>query len=116
MARSSNVPTAIQYVLNRKVDFIALSLASNLDAIGQSTQRTVGPTGTAILWNVLIETVRQVRDAVNVSPRKDIGKILFANVRVGKWRGISIPNLVVLHNLHGYNNGETGRAGKGVTE
>jgi hypothetical protein len=107
MARSGNAPTAIQYVLNRKVDFIALSLASNLDAIGQSTQRTVCPTRPAILWNVLIETVRQVRDTVNVSPRKVIGKILFANVRVGKRRGIIIPNLVVFHNLQDYNKGKT---------
>jgi hypothetical protein len=56
----------------------------------------MSPTGATVLWNVLVETVCEVRHAVNVSPRKIIRKILLANVCEGKRRGIVVPDLVVL--------------------
>lgn len=50
-----DVSSTIEYVLDGKIDFIALSVASNLDPIGQRTQCTVRPTRTTILGDVLIE-------------------------------------------------------------
>jgi acylphosphatase len=58
MARSSHLTGTIQNVLDGKINIFALSLASNLDAIGKSTDGSMSPTRTAVLRNVLIQRVR----------------------------------------------------------
>ena len=74
VARSGNLRSTVQNVLDREVNVVALSLAGNLDPIGETAECTVSPARTAVLRNVLIEGVRQVGYTIHVSPGKRIGE------------------------------------------
>lgn len=100
MTRSGDMGTTVQKILNRKINFIAARIG-NLDAVGQSAQRSVGPTRSAILRNVLIERVCQIRMTVDIAPIKVIGQILLVNISVGKRRSVVITDLVAFENLKG---------------
>jgi hypothetical protein len=67
---AGHVSRTIQNVLDRQVDLVTQSPASNLDAVSQRRKSTVRPTAAAILRNVLIQGVRQITDTVNVTPIK----------------------------------------------
>ena len=99
MTRSSDMGTTVQKILNRKIDFIATRIG-NLNAVSQSTERSVGPTRSAILRNVLIERVCQVRMSVDISPIKVIGQIFLINISVGKRRSVVFADLVAFEDLN----------------
>lgn len=45
------------------------------------------PATAAVLWNVLIQRVRQVADAIDIVPVEGVGKLARMQVFVGQWRG-----------------------------
>jgi hypothetical protein len=94
VATSSNFRSAIQNKLDRKVDVITLCFASNLDAISKRTETSVSPAGSTILRNVLVQTVSQIRHAVNVPPRKRLGKVCGTKVGVRQRRLHVVVNCV----------------------
>ena len=60
VARSSRARSTVKNPLHREVDVAPLSATCDLDAVGQGAQGTVGPAGTAVLRDVLVETVGKV--------------------------------------------------------
>jgi hypothetical protein len=64
---------AVENVLDAGVDVNTLASASNLDAVREGRDRTMSPTRTAVLWDVLIATHRTVVDAVLVAPVEGSG-------------------------------------------
>jgi hypothetical protein len=102
VATAGHVATAIQHVLNREINiahcFLAvqggISKASNLDTIRQGRKGAMRPTRSAVVWNVLIQAVCQVRASVHISPIKGVGKILRVNVGIRQRRGVVILNRV----------------------
>jgi hypothetical protein len=101
-------------VLHRQVDLIAQSLASNLDAVSESRKSTVRPTASTILWNVLIETVREVAHAVNVAPAKGVRQILRLDILIRQRGSVGISDLVSLENLKKHHNAWHGMAWHGM--
>ena len=75
VARSGRLDATIQNELNAQINVVALTETSNLDAIGKARQGTVRPTAATILWQVLIQTVRQITHAIDVGPRKVVGQL-----------------------------------------
>jgi hypothetical protein len=94
MAGSCRLRTTVQYVLNTEIDIVSLSLASNLDTIRETGQGSVRPATSAILRNVLIETVRQVADAVHVAPVKVVRQVVGSQVCVGKRTRVVVEDSV----------------------
>lgn len=102
VAATSHFTPAIQQVLNGKVDsFLQMKALAgrrwlvvrmsvrlgclinrNINSIRQATERRMRPTGTAILWNVLVERMRQVRLSIHVAPRKLPGKNALVKIGV----------------------------------
>jgi hypothetical protein len=70
MAASS--VTAVQHVLDRKVDINAHGLSRNLDSISKRGHRPMCPAASAILGNVLVSALRAVVDSAIVAPREGI--------------------------------------------
>lgn len=96
---AGRVGAAIEDELDREIDFVGCGIAGNLDAVGQGGESSVSPTGTAILRNVLIQTLGEKGFAIHVGPREIGGQVVFRNVRVGQWGGIIIANVMILKNL-----------------
>jgi hypothetical protein len=96
---SSDAASAVQNPLNRQIDFVANGATSNLDAICEGAQRPMGPTASAILWDMLVERFCRIGDAIDVLPRKVGGQIFLANVRVRQRGGVVILNLVAFEDL-----------------
>mmetsp|Transcript_6451 Transcript_6451/g.11501 ORF Transcript_6451/g.11501 Transcript_6451/m.11501 type:complete len:209 (+) Transcript_6451:621-1247(+) len=82
MTRSSDLCATIQDKLNGQINFFSLGLSCNLDAIRQRTHGTMGPTGSTVLGNVLVERVCQVRFSVDITPVKGLRKIILSNVGI----------------------------------
>lgn len=99
MTRACRVSPTIENELNGEINFIARGVASNLDAIGQGRECTVRPTGTTVLRNVLIQTLCEVRLAIDIGPREVGWQVILRNVRVGKGRGVVVANVMVFENL-----------------
>lgn len=72
VTRPGRLGAAVENVLDAEIDVVALAIAGNLDAIREAAQGTMGPAAATVLRDVLVERVRQVRDAVHVGPRKGI--------------------------------------------
>ena len=68
MATASRGGCAVQDVLNTEVDFVSRSISSNLDAISERGQGSVGPATSAVLRNVLVQRMGGVTFAINVAP------------------------------------------------
>lgn len=83
-AASSNTASAIEHPLNTQVDIISNSMPSNFDTICQSRQCTVSPARPTVLWNVLIQRMRQERMTRNVPPVPRFWKIFLGNIPKGK--------------------------------
>lgn len=73
---------AVQDKLNREVNIVALTFAGNLDTISKRGERSVSPTTSAILRNVLVQRMRQVADAIHIRPGKRVGQTTGTKVRV----------------------------------
>ena len=82
MARTGNLGSAIENELDRKVNLFTLSLAGNLDAIGESRDGTMSPARATILRQMLVQRMGEVGLAIDVSPSEGIGKIVIADVGV----------------------------------
>jgi hypothetical protein len=59
----------------------------------------VSPARAAVLWNVLIEGVRQVGSAIDVAPIEIVGEVFFGQVGVGKRRRVGFFDFVAFENL-----------------
>jgi hypothetical protein len=79
---TGHVAGTIQNVLNAQIDFVAQTFTGNLDAVRQRRECAVRPTAATVLGNVLIEGMRQVADAVNVTPIERGWQVFCLNVRV----------------------------------
>jgi hypothetical protein len=88
----------------------SLVVWSNLDAVSESRKSTVRPTASTILWNVLIETVREVAHAVNVAPAKGVRQILRLDILIRQRGSVGISDLVSLENLKKQQNAWHGMA------
>jgi hypothetical protein len=79
---SCHFRSAVQDVLNREVNVVALTLASNLDTISERRKRSMSPAASTILRNVLVQRMCQVADTVDICPGKRVGHIIGAQIRV----------------------------------
>jgi hypothetical protein len=95
IATSCHLVSAVENKLNGKVDVIALAFARNLDAVAQGAERTMSPATSTVLGNVLVETVSQIRDAVDIGPRERVGEVLTSNVGVGQGGLDVVVNCVI---------------------
>jgi hypothetical protein len=68
--RPCHIGTTIQQELHGKINFIAIGIPSNLDSIGQGSERGMSPASPTVLRNVLIETVCQKGSSVHISPKE----------------------------------------------
>ena len=73
MATSCGFGSAIQHPLNGEVDIVSLSITGNFDAVGESGDGAMCPTGSAIMRDVLIETFGEVGFAIDVVPVPSVG-------------------------------------------
>lgn len=64
--------------------------------VRQGTEGPVRPATPTVLRNVLVERVRQVRDAVDVAPIKGVGKVSRLDIGMRQGRGV-----VVVHGIFG---------------
>ena len=67
-------------------DVVALGITSNLDAISERGQGSVGPATSAILGNMLVERLRQVALSINVTPVEGVGELVGTDVGVRESR------------------------------
>ena len=119
MARTGNLGSAIENELDRKVDLFTLSLARNLDAIGESRDGTMSPARAAILRQMLVQRMGEVVGAIDVSPSEGLGKGRFADVLVRQSTQhmlgpiVSVENFDLVHPLRrGNPHGQGGYGGK----
>jgi hypothetical protein len=84
-APSDMCPT-IENVLNGKINVVALTETSNLDAIRETGQGAVRPAASTVLGNVLIETPCEVANAAHVTPMKIFRQVFGRNVFMRKRR------------------------------
>ena len=103
IARSRHFGSTVENVLNGKVNIVALSLSSNLDAIRQTTQGTMRPTRATILRNVLIQAVRQVRGSIDIAPVKRVREL----VNICMWQRQSVKVLYCVSRKVLYSGGES---------
>ena len=100
VARSGHATSTIQNVLDRQVDLLATALPGNLDTVRQCTEGSVGPARAAVLGDVLVQRVCQVRRAVHIAPIKVRRQFRFGNVRV-RQRGVVLVRFrMAFQDLH----------------
>lgn len=85
VARACDFTAAIQNILDGNMDFGAFVTALNLDAVCQGRHRAVCPARSAVLGDVLVEDTGEIRDAVNVAPRKGERQVFGTGVIVRLW-------------------------------
>ena len=120
MARTGNLGSAIENELDRKVNLFTLSLAGNLDAIGESRDGTMSPARATILRQMLVQRMGEVVGAIDVSPSEGLGKGRFADVLVRQSTQhmfgpiVSVENFDLVHPLlrRGNPHGQGGYGGK----
>ena len=86
MARSGHFRTAVQDELNAEVDVVTLGITSNLDAISERGQGSVGPATSTVLRNVLVQTLGQVALSIDVAPVEGVGEFVGSDVGVRESR------------------------------
>ena len=95
VARSGFLSPAVQNVLNTQINIIALSQASDLDAVRKAAQGSVRPATSAVLRNVLIERVCEVGNAIDVAPRETVGELRRVYIFVRQGRRVIIVDSVL---------------------
>lgn len=73
---------AVQDPLDGEVDVVALALTCDFDAIGEGGDGAVGPAGSAVVGDVLVQMFGEVGFAVDVVPVEVVGNILLDQVPV----------------------------------
>ena len=68
MTRACHFTTAIQNKLYAQIDILGYALACNFNSIGKGGEGSMGPTGSAVLGEVLIELFGETACAVDVIP------------------------------------------------
>ena len=72
--------TAIQDELDAEVDVVPFPVAIDLDPVHETGDRAVGPAAAAVLGDVLVELLCQVRLAVDIVPVPIVGDVLLDEV------------------------------------
>lgn len=95
VARSRNLRSAVQNVLNREIHILSSVLtARNLNAIRERAHRTVGPARPTILRNVLVERLAQKVVTLHVAPHERFRQRISLDVLV-RLRGQNNRALIV---------------------
>lgn len=70
MTRPRHLSPTIQQKLYAQIDIIAFTIACNFDPICEGGDTGMGPAGSAVLWNVLVELMGEAAfaGAVDVVP------------------------------------------------
>ena len=96
---TGNTSTAIQDVLDRKIDFIATGIC-NFDSIRQAGQRAEAPTTSAVLRDMLIHWVGKIVQSIHIPPVEILGKIFGVDVFVRKRRMVVLSDFVAFQDLN----------------
>ncbi len=82
VATSSHVGCTIQNVLDAQVDLVSGCVAGDFDAVAQRREGPVRPAASAVLWNVLVQSMGCVTLSVNVAPVPVVLRFTIASIEV----------------------------------
>ncbi len=97
--------TAVQDELDGEVDVVTDAPTSDFDTVLESRNSSVGPTGSTVVGNVLIEHFGKVGLAFDVVPAKVFGKVFLVEVGVGQGAFNLASLLMSIHKLNFINVG-----------
>jgi len=80
----SGLTSAVQNILNGQIDFLATAISCDFDSVGQGREGCMGPAGSAVLGDVLVQVFGDVGGPVYVAPVPFFGKLIFGGVSVGE--------------------------------
>lgn len=87
--------TAVEDMLDRQLHIWPCSFPRNLDTVAKGRHRAMRPARSTVLWDVLVQGLRAVVDAVLVTPSEisRIATFRILEVQVG-WvvRRVALPN------------------------
>mmetsp|Transcript_20312 Transcript_20312/g.59341 ORF Transcript_20312/g.59341 Transcript_20312/m.59341 type:complete len:206 (-) Transcript_20312:295-912(-) len=68
VARTCDIGTTVQDPLDAEVNVDSLATSGDLDAVCEGTHGSVGPAASTVLWDMLIQILRQIADAIHLGP------------------------------------------------
>jgi hypothetical protein len=98
VATACDTASTIEKILDRQVDFVPTGIG-NFDSVCECRQRTVSPTRTAVLGNMLIQTVGKVTQTIDISPIEILRKVFWVDVLVREWRVVVVSHLMPFEDL-----------------